>query len=58
MSVPKYKPLVYSLTLSSQGVAYEILEESLSQEREGYDKPFKHIDSHGEQDRAHDGRSD
>lgn len=46
MTVPRYEPLEYSLRLRTQGVAYVIGEERLSQRRPGYPGPFIHIDSH------------
>lgn len=48
MTVPNNDPLVYTLTLGPKGVAYEIVEESLTQRRPGYAKPFMHIESHGD----------
>lgn len=54
MKVPNNNPLAYKLTLGLKGVAYEILEESLAQQRQGYEKPFKHIDSYGENVRYFD----
>lgn len=47
MTVPTHEPLEYSLALKSQGVAYIISEEKLSQKRPGFAHPFFHIDSHG-----------
>lgn len=47
MEVPNYKPLIYSLTLGLEGFSYVITNEVLSQEHEGRDNPFKHIDSNG-----------
>ena len=45
MQVPEHEPLEYELSLVQKGVGYSISHETLSQERAGYDKPFKHIDS-------------
>jgi len=45
MEVPGHQPLEYSLRLSTKGAGYSISQEVLSQQREGYDQPFKHIDS-------------
>jgi len=44
MNVPDYKPLVYELSLAPSAVAYEIAEETLSQDR-GHPSPFKHFQS-------------
>jgi predicted ATPase len=49
MEVPDYQPLEYSLRLRPQGVAHAIREESLTQKRQGYPAPFRHIYSY-EQD--------
>jgi len=46
MEVPGYEPLEYEICLSPKGTGYAISHEILSQKREGYDEPFKHIDSH------------
>lgn len=45
MDVPGYKPLEYELHLSPNGAGYSISREILSQPRDGYPQPFKHIDS-------------
>lgn len=45
MDVPGYKPLEYELHLSPKGAGYSISREILSQPRDGYPQPFKHIDS-------------
>lgn len=45
MDVPGSEPLDYDLHLSPKGAGYSISKEVLSQHREGYDRPFKHIDS-------------
>lgn len=47
MSVPHYKPLEYRLRLKPQGVAYDIADETLTQQRRPQPPPFRHIDSHG-----------
>lgn len=47
MTVPGHEPLNYSLKLKPLGVAYVISEETLSQQRHGYARPFLHIDSRG-----------
>jgi predicted ATPase len=49
MAVPDHPPLVYGLALSPRGVAYDITEEMLTQQRASYASPFKHIQSqHGD----------
>ena len=49
MAVPGHKPLEYVFHLTPSGASYSISEEVLSQEREGYAEPFKHIESdHGD----------
>ncbi len=45
MEVPGQKPLEYYLSLSPKGTGYAITREVLSQTREGYAEPFKHVDS-------------
>jgi len=45
MNVPGYEPLEYELHLSPRGIGYTISQETLSQQRDGYPGPFKHIDS-------------
>lgn len=45
MEVPGHEPLEYHLSLAPKGTGYAIAQEVLSQAREGYDEPFKHIDS-------------
>jgi predicted ATPase len=47
MEVPHHQPLEYYLRLRSQGVAYVIEDETLSQKRRSQPPPFLHIDSHG-----------
>ncbi|MGE5342562.1 MAG: AAA family ATPase [Candidatus Omnitrophota bacterium] len=41
-----FKPLHYRLEIEAKGQGYAIPTEKLSQAREGYPEPFKHIDSH------------
>ncbi len=49
MAVPGHNPLHYELKLAPTGVAYEIAEERLSQQREPFPSSFKHIESnHGD----------
>jgi predicted ATPase len=45
MEVPGYEPLEYDLSLSPKSTGYAITHEVLSQAREGYPEPFKHVDS-------------
>ena len=45
MDVPGHRPLEYELHLSPRSTGYAISKEILSQRREGYTQPFKHIDS-------------
>lgn len=45
MDVPGYNPLEYELHLSPKGAGYSIAREVLSQQRDGYPQPFKHINS-------------
>ncbi|TVR94571.1 MAG: DUF2813 domain-containing protein, partial [Spirochaetaceae bacterium] len=45
MEIPGHEPLEYTLTLTSKGAGYSISAEVLSQRREGYEHPFKHIES-------------
>ena len=45
MDVPGHNPLDYELHLSPKGPGYAISGEILSQQRDGYPQPFKHIDS-------------
>ena len=47
MEVPNYEALKYSLRLRPKGVAYDIQEEILSQQRRSHPTPFVHIESHG-----------
>jgi predicted ATPase len=44
MPVSGQQPLQYHISLTPQGVSYEILDETLSQQR-GQPQPFKHIDA-------------
>jgi predicted ATPase len=49
MSLPTANPLIYGLMLSPTGLAYDITEEMLTQQRGSYPTPFKHIQSqHGD----------
>lgn len=45
MSVPDHEPLEYDLSLAPKGTGYSISKELLRQAHEGYERPFKHIDS-------------
>lgn len=45
MAVPGHQPLEYELCLAPKGTGYAISKEVLSQHRDGYVEPFKHIDS-------------
>jgi len=45
MEVPGHEPLEYQIALAPKGPGYSIAREELSQAREGYEEPFKHIDS-------------
>lgn len=45
MDVSGHKPLEYDLSLIPKGVGYSISREVLSQAREGFTEPFKHINS-------------
>src|SRR6266446_26734 len=40
MAVPPHKPLVYHLSVSATAMAYEILEEKLTEQRSGHRIPF------------------
>src|SRR3984957_8112508 len=46
MPVFSYQPLLYKLTIAPTGVAYDITEEMLTQQRNQTGVPFKHIQSH------------
>jgi predicted ATPase len=49
MKVSDYEPLIYSLSVKPTSIAYEIEEESLSQQRLSHTQPFRHIHSnHGD----------
>lgn len=45
LEVPAHEPLEYQLRLAARGPGYGIAAESLSQQREGFEEPFRHIDS-------------
>lgn len=45
MDCPGFKPLKYHLEVEARGQGYGIPFESLSQAKDGYPEPFKHIDS-------------
>jgi predicted ATPase len=45
MNVPGHQPLEYELNLAPKANGYAISGEILSQERDGYRQPFKHINS-------------
>jgi predicted ATPase len=45
MEVPAQSPLEYDLSISPKGTGYSISRELLCQRRQGFDTPFKHIDS-------------
>ncbi|MBF0132059.1 MAG: AAA family ATPase, partial [Magnetococcales bacterium] len=45
MGVTGHAPLEYLLQLSAQGHSYIIDRESLSQQRSGFDQPFKHVET-------------
>jgi predicted ATPase len=45
MDVPGHHPLEYEVRLTAKGQGYVISKEVLSQPRDGYPGPFKHIDS-------------
>lgn len=46
MEVPGYRALEYNLHIEPKGQTYSIAQETLSQARDGYPEPFKHIKSH------------
>lgn len=46
MAVPDHNPIEYRIALASQGVAYEISDETLVQRRQDKPQPFKHIETH------------
>lgn len=45
MEIPNHSPLKYKISLEPKGQDYSIEEETLSQEKEGYDQPFLYISS-------------
>jgi predicted ATPase len=45
MDCPGHEPLQYNLAIDAKGQGYGISREQLNQEREGYEEPFKHIES-------------
>lgn len=47
MTAPGHQPLRYELSVQPSGGSYRVERETLSQQRDGYDKPFRHIDSAG-----------
>lgn len=47
MDIPGYNPLEYELQIEPKGVGYSISKECLSQQRDGYPGPFRHINSSG-----------
>lgn len=46
MKVPGYNPIEYRVATSPQGVGYEIVDETLTQQRDRRPQPFKHIEAH------------
>jgi predicted ATPase len=54
MEIPGYKPLEYSLSLTTQGMGYLISSEILQQEQKDRPTPFKYIDSIGSGIRYYD----
>lgn len=49
MDVPNDRPLEYCLRVAPQAQGYAVSKETLYQAREGYEQPFKHIESaHGD----------
>ena len=46
MEVPEHQPLQYDFRLVPRGQSYTISSEVLSQVRDGYGEPFKHIESY------------
>jgi predicted ATPase len=46
MGVPGYNQIKYGIAINSQGVGYEISDETLTQRRDDKPQPFKHIDAH------------
>lgn len=45
MEVPGHEPLEYQVCIETKGTGYAISHEVLSQRREGFSEPFKHIES-------------
>ena len=45
MTVPGHEPLEYELRLAPKGTGYAVSRELLCQRRQGFDDPFRHIDS-------------
>ena len=45
MTVPGHEPLEYELRLAPKGTGYSISRELLSQKRQGFNNPFRHIES-------------
>lgn len=45
MTVPGHEPLEYELQLAPKGAGYSISRELLCQQRQGFNDPFRHIDS-------------
>ncbi|MCG6553939.1 MAG: AAA family ATPase [Candidatus Magnetominusculus sp. LBB02] len=54
MEMPKPQPLKYDLHISPKGTGYSISKEILSDERDGYNDPFKHIFSINEDPHYYD----
>ena len=54
MAVPGHEPLAYSLGLKTKGHGYDLSLERLSQHRDGYEEPFKHIERYGADVRYYD----
>ena len=49
MPVPHYNPINYHVAFEPKGTAYEIVEESLTQQRSSEPPPFKHLEArHGD----------
>src|ERR1700677_3116656 len=43
---PGHNQIKYGIAINSQGVGYEISDETLTQRRDNKPQPFKHIDAH------------
>lgn len=54
MTIPQSTPVDYLIAIASQGVGYEIVEESLTQQRDNKPEPFKHIVAHRNEIRYYD----